>query len=61
MRAVPKSANSTHIAMATNNGPIFGKRTGGLPTSYAIAILRCDARTTLSHTETVREAVRIVG
>ncbi len=39
MRAVPKSANSTHIAMATNNGPILGKRTGDLPTSFATKIV----------------------
>src|SRR5919112_199913 len=30
-RAVPKSANSTHTATATNNGPILSERTSDLP------------------------------
>src|SRR4028119_1391086 len=30
-RAVPKSANNTHTATATNNGPILSERTNDLP------------------------------
>src|SRR4028118_1404345 len=31
IRAVPKSANNTHTATATNNGPILSERTNDLP------------------------------
>ena len=33
MRALPMRLNSTHITMATSNGPILSERTDDLPTS----------------------------
>src|SRR5918998_3287538 len=39
IRAVPKSANNTHTATATNNGPILNERTNDLPRSFGFAAI----------------------
>jgi hypothetical protein len=46
IRAVPKSANSTHIAIATNSLPILSERTDDSPLSYVSVdrLLDCERK-----------------